>query len=319
LALLGYCVFLVAYSVRGLPPLAARILFLSSVPTERAVIGLGVAEVLLLVRFLATQSVPECASLTAGALAVLWGATIGGVGWLAHRSLPGMGTPWLAGAAAVNACVAFALLRTRRHALLVGALAAAGFVCTAWFNPGVRGGADYLDSNPISQAIRELDAEGGGNTSWLAFNTDNLGNLFRALGIRSLSGVFPVPQLSLWHRLDPTGAQEQVYNRYANVSFLPKGSPGAEFRLLGPDVFLVYLPTDAATLRLLGVTNVVFKSERRDTWDKLPGLRWQRSVGRFHFYRVASDAPSGAGVSPGSEPGAASGDPAPSGTRDEGG
>ena len=286
LALLVYCLLLVAYATLALPPGLVRVLFLGRVPTARAALGLGVAQLVLLVRFLGARREADCGRGTAAAIALAWGGAMAWEGWTAHRVLAGIGTSWLAGAALLNVGVAYALLRSRRPALVLAALSAIGLASSAWFNPVVRGGADYFQNNPVSQAIREFDAEGGGDTTWLVFNDESLGNLFRALNIRSVAGLFPVPQLALWQRLDPHGAFAAVYNRYANANFTPLSSSTPRFELFGPDVFLVYLPTDLENLRRLGVTNVVFKSDGHDAWDKLPGLRFERSIGKLHFYRV---------------------------------
>ena len=43
--------------------------------------------------------------------------------------------------------------------------------------------------------------------------------LITTLGGRALSGVQYPPQLDIWHTLDPNRLYENVYNRYAEVSF----------------------------------------------------------------------------------------------------
>ncbi len=315
-AFLVYVAFLVVFCCVGFPMLVSQLLLLSAVPTERAVIGLGIAEAILLVRFVAVRTQPDATRAGAAALALGWAGAVLWIGLFARQTLGGVTTPWIAGAAAVNAAAAYGLLRARRPQLVLGAMALVLVPCTAWFNPVVRGGSDFVLHNPVSDAVREIDAEAGGETAWVVFNSDNFANLFRALGVRALGGVFPVPQLELFHRIDPQGEWEGIYNRYGNAVFLPRSSGGVAFRLLGPDVFFCDLPVDAATLTRLGATHVAFVSERRDTWNRLPGLSWIRSEGKFHFYRVLPPAPGDAAPSAGSPPPAAARGPAGSGSRD---
>jgi hypothetical protein len=285
-ALLLFCVFLTLYSVFGFPAWAAQLTGLRAVPTERAVIALGLADVILVVRFLATRREPDAGRASAAVVALVWAGALALGAVAARKALPSLTPAWIAGACVLNAVAAFGLLRARRPEWVLGALAIVLVPCTAWFNPVVRGGTDWVLHNPVSEAVRQLDAEAGGNTCWVVFNDESSPNLFRALGVRSLGGVLPIPQLELFRRIDPEGAYAGVYNRYANVLYLPKAAPPAEFRLRGLDSFVVDMPLDAASLTQLGATHVAFVSERRDTWDRLPGLAWLRSVGKFHFYRV---------------------------------
>jgi hypothetical protein len=318
-ALALYVAFVAVFCCVGFPLLASQLLFLGAVPTERAVIGLGVAEVILLVRFLSTRTTADGGRFGAGLISLAWAGTIAVWSVSARAVLPDLSTAWVALACAANAAAAYGLLRARRPQLVLGALALVLVPCTAWFNPLVRGGTDWLLHNSVSTAIRELDEEAGGESAWLVFNSDNFANLLRALDVRTLGGVFPLPQLELFHRVDPGREFEGIYNRYANAVFMPKSTPGVAFRLLGPDVFFVDLPLDPTTLTQLGATHVAFVSERRETWDKIPGLTWLRSEGKFHFYRVTATTTPGAAASAGSPGAEAAADPGGSGSRDGGG
>ena len=46
------------------------------------------------------------------------------------------------------------------------------------------------------------------------------------LGVRSLTGVLPVPQLALWEHFDPTGSRRRAYNRYLHPVFFAWDRPG---------------------------------------------------------------------------------------------
>jgi hypothetical protein len=152
----------------------------------------------------------------------------------------------------------------------------------------VVGGAAFVKENPLSQRIVEIDRAMPGGSTWVAFGRDDLGALFRTLGVHSLNGPLTEPQLALWQRVDPQQRYRAVYNRYAHVAFVAASRPEVEFQLYSRDYVIVGIDPAGPGLRTLGVTHALFRGtepERR-IFERLSGFEWLAAVGENHLYRV---------------------------------
>jgi len=294
LLLLAYQAVLVVYAVVGFPEWLAHATGLSLVPGARCVIGIGLADVALLLRFLA------CAPPALGTgrwlalgLAVVWASLLGLLSIPLAHTLPEAQPGVLFALAALNGVLVFLALSSRRRSLAPWLLAAASFATTAWFNPLVVGGSTYLTDNPLSQRILEIDQKTPGGSNWVTFGTQAEANLFRAIGVHSVNGLQPVPQLSLWERLDPEGRGRVAYNRYANVFFVLALSPEPVFQRCSRDCVIVFINPTSGTLRELGVTHALFVGNEVDrrTFERFSHFEWIYSVGQSHLYRVPPLAP----------------------------
>ena len=280
-----YAVALSIYALIGVPPWVARVTALGFVPGRRAVIGIGVADVILLARF-AACSAPARRDERGGvlAIAVAWGIAVAGCSFWLARQLPGARLPVLLAFTAANVALALAFLRTPRLALPV--LVALSGVSTLWFNPLAVGGATYLRDNALAQKITAIDRAEGGDTTWVAFGGDDLANLFRAIGVHALNGVHPLPQLELWQRIDPEGRYRSVYNRYAHVAFVASASGEARFRLHSQDYVILEIQPTSPEFRALGVTHVLVRDDVAAAFEKRSGFEPLATIGPNHLFRV---------------------------------
>jgi hypothetical protein len=180
------------------------------------------------------------------------------------------------------------MLASRRRALAALALACVCFATTAWFNPLVVGGADWLLDNPLSRKIVEIDRATEGGSTWCVFaqGSAEVANLFRMLGVRSVTGVLPVPQPELWARIDPEARWAAVYNRYAHVWFEAASTPEPRFRLFAQDGFIVEIDPTSQALRQLGVTHALLKGGDPGSFARESGFVYLGTVGQNHLFRV---------------------------------
>jgi hypothetical protein len=274
---------LVAHAAVGIPAWLARASGWSYVPGHRSVIALGVAEVLLLARLLA-RPLPVRGATRAG-LALAWGAAIAACGAALSALLGGLPAGGVAAFAAANAALVWLALAPRRPWHALAAAAAASWLVAGWFNPLVRGGADAVQGNELARAVQEIDAASGGDTVWVAFGNLGLGNLFRAVGVRSVNGVQPVPQLELWRTIDPDGSEEEAYNRYAHVLFGASADPEPRFEHTAPDAFRIYVDPTSPAMQKLGVTHLVIGAPQARRLAERGGAVWVRSAGPYHILR----------------------------------
>ncbi|RIL06138.1 MAG: hypothetical protein DCC71_07955 [Proteobacteria bacterium] len=305
LVLLG----LLAYASLGVPAAVARATGLSWVPAGRVQLGIVVADALLLVRVLSRRDVGPLPATAAGAIAAAWVAALGASGNELHAREPALGFAAVVLLALANGALAFALLRRARPAWLLAGLVALHAAASLWFNPLVRGGSAYLRENALAERILAIDRAAGGESAWVVFGAVPLPNLLRAIGVRAINGVHPIPQLALWRRIDPAGERRSVYDRFAHVLFEVETSDEPRFRRVGPDAFAVRVAPGSPALACLGATHVLVQTREPQPGGVLraqKGLRWLGSVGAFHlFERAPSACPYDAPLSGSQRPAAA--------------
>jgi hypothetical protein len=291
-ALLVYLVLLSAFAAVGVPEFAARTTLLSWVPGPRSALGLGLADLVLVIRhFSLGEKHVGIRPRPAAAISLAWISALGACAWALHQKRPELGLPASASLLLLNGLLAYSILRCRRPKVVLATVVGGLAWCSLWFNPVVKGGSEYLVENPLSERILAIDREAGGETLWVSYGSHQIANLFRVLGIPALNGVHPLPQLELWERFDRRGRYRRVYNRYAHVAFQPSRSAQISFRLDGLDGFTVLASPTAASLRALGVTHLLVRARAPALLDALPGLERLDSVGRNHIFRLRAEAP----------------------------
>jgi hypothetical protein len=291
---------LVLHATTTMPAWLARASLWSLVPGHRSVIALGLAEVLLVARLL-SRSPPTHGSLRVG-LSLAWGIVVSVLGVALSKELPDIRLAWVMVFALANAVIAWIALAPRWPWLGMAAVAAASCAVSAWFNPLVRNGSEVLRDNELARAVIEVDREHEGTSVWVAFANVGLANLFRAVGVHSINGVHPVPQLELWKKIDPGGVEVDEYNRYAHVVFGAAQSVEPTIMRRSTDAFRVLVNPASPALHELGVTHVMVDSPQAREIAERGGAVWLRSVGRYHLLREPWTPRRG--DEPGSEPGA---------------
>jgi hypothetical protein len=129
-------------------------------------------------------------------------------------------------------------------------------------NPVMRGLRPLTESAAYQEIakIHAADPE----AKWIAYADYANGQLVKATGAPVLNGTKIVPDLPFLRQLDPERAYEAVYNRYAKVLCALQVFPEeVSFSLLEDDVYAIYLPPGLQTLRNSGYHYYVFPA----TWD----------------------------------------------------
>lgn len=243
----------------GLPDLLGRLTLLNRVPTARALIGLGVGSVLIVVLFgaslersaapwrwrapaaLVVTVVGTSAVLTLGTKFRSAGAPVGRIGLLITVTTIGV----------------TALAYFWRPMVAVALLAAIGLAMSLPANPLTRG-LDPLTTSTFVTDTRAVAAQPtSGGDVWLATN-ESMSAVLTAGGLDNLSGVNLYPNADAWHVLDPGGRQEEVWNRYAHTQWVLKpGQRDAALALVQADVLSVTIDPCAPALDTLGVGHLV--------------------------------------------------------------
>ncbi len=269
-ALIGTLVgfgLIAAHMFLSLPAFVAKVTLLDRVPADRAVIGLGLASLLVVV--LVGSSMQEhLGELTTtrrlAAVAVSGLFATGYVLALGSRLMaadaPVGKKAILAAMLAVAAVVGLYFWRP-----LVGgaALALAGIVVSLSVNP-LTVGLDTLTEAPLTVAIERIAADDGSGSRWL--NTMEMSNpAVAAAGVDDLSAVNLYPDHDAWELLDADGSEEEIWNRYSHTRWtLDPSAAGPVVALLGNDVVSVTVDPCDPVLDELDVGHVI-SSVRLDT------------------------------------------------------
>jgi hypothetical protein len=160
----------------------------------------------------------------------------------------------LGGAIVALTTVAIVLALSRWPAVGLAMLVVLVAVQT-WSIQPLQRGMDPLVANPLYVAVSQVRASiPDQRAGWVAFDTaPEVKGTLTAAGVNHLSGVSPYPDLRAWHVLDPLGAHERIWNRYAHVAFSRGPQPEPTFELLGVDSVNVIIDPCSPVLEDLGV------------------------------------------------------------------
>lgn len=159
----------------------------------------------------------------------------------------------LAGAFGLVVLVGVALSLGRRPLVGLGVLALFTFWQATLINP-VQVGLSPLTEGRLRAVVDSLRRDAPEDAGWIGFSVDpTVKGTLTAAGVNNLSGVSPYPDRAAWRILDPQLAAEQMWNRYAHVSFVP-GAPGSApgFALRSLDHLAVTVDPCSPALRTLG-------------------------------------------------------------------
>lgn len=301
----GLCAALVAFQVAillyvfvGVPEPVARLTLLSSVPANRVGLAFGLVAAILIVRCVALGMVREAGGAPAhcAVRAKERGSRFAhGVvffAFLALGLLPNLWSPELSYRLwhlALDVVVASAFawmiadmwhpLRQGREFFLFAALCVG--VPGLLVNP-VQLGLSPLTENDVAYAVGaivEEDPEG----RWL---TDDymMSQQLVALGAPTLNSTNTYPELDLWGSIDPDGASEEVYNRYAHVVTSITDGPTIFTPGQAADIFSVAIHID--DLDDLGADYLLTSQDLSGMQGEEVELRELERVGTRTIYEV---------------------------------
>jgi hypothetical protein len=175
---------------------------------------LGYVSVLMLVVALARLEEERKLPKIAGALLAVFSA---GAAFYAARGCFSDRKVFLACAviAAGNAVLSYILITDSRKPHNACAVLAAVLIVTGLSVNPVMCGVDAITSKPIAEEVQKLVAQDP-DAKWIATGTIVNGDYLIALGAPTINSTNYIPNMELWETFDPSGEQEEIYNRYAH-------------------------------------------------------------------------------------------------------
>jgi hypothetical protein len=259
LAIMLYILLIIVFMHFGVPPWVAYWTGFSRVYGIMANIGLGVASIVALCRYLSQDDTVLPATrgevLLFPALAVLVSALFYATNEMIGRFVQ-MTTVVAAG---FFFALVFACLWKRRVIMCAILLLVPLMYANGLVNPIVHGLSGLTDGE-VFRWFAEIH-RGKPAGKWLVLGDSSRGNalahLIKATGADVLGGTRCNPDAAMVQVLDPNGSHADVYNRHAAISFAPGTGSEPSFQLTFIDTYRVLLPLDAAIFDRLGIRYVV--------------------------------------------------------------
>lgn len=250
-----------AHMYLGIPGILGTITLLDRVPPQRAIVGLGLASLLVavIVGVLLDQA---RGSVSRGRRVLCAGATAaiaaGYVLTLASQYREaGAPVGMTSSMVAVVAVSAVAAVYFWRPLAGFAVLAVCGMAVSLSVNPLTRG-LDTLTEAPLTEAVQRLDAASDDDApAWL--NTIDMSvPALAAAGVVDVSAVNLYPDHEAWLLIDPDSSEGQFWNRYAHTRWtLDPASDHPTFALLSNDTIAITIDPCGPELDRLEVGHVV--------------------------------------------------------------
>jgi hypothetical protein len=273
----------------GFPEWLSKYSSFSRTPSYRELMGLGIANMALLVAMLSKTIYFELSKRIR--LVVITGWVVLLILSAVHlfAKWPAAPLPYLIAASLAVAAASYFLLSAGYSKTALAVLAALSVLSTGWFNPLVIGGSESFLDAPVSRMILDIDASEGGASRWVTFSPlASKSDILRILGVNALDGLYPYPQFELWKKLDTQQQAVAAYNRYGYAFFFPRRGPYVAFSVLAPDEFLVGIDPGSDILSSLGVTHCLVMDSNTIIFDQSPTLLRLFSFKNTHIYKVVN-------------------------------
>ena len=268
--LLAFTVF----ALCPLPPFLARMTLLSFSAEEAMILPIGVGGILLSILTLREMEEDAGHPMRRTVLLLVCGGVAMNLLIAASGESPTFFTLWRLALAIVFSWCLFALYLWPMKRMFSVLLLLALFPPATRVNPVNRGLAPLTETDalPIIEKIRQ----GHPDARWVAFDGSHQSALLMAAGVDVISGPKTLPDLDLFHELDPTGRGLDIYNRFSLDIFHIARKPGAvSFSLINSGAYNIAIRPDDPALRKRNVRYFVFPSPVIDpgALDLLPFVR----------------------------------------------
>jgi hypothetical protein len=242
------------YTYVGFPDWLAHLTLFGMSTINRTQMGLGLADLLMLVAALSNPRLRESLNFNTRWIGLLlWVALLVACGFWFKSYWPHLKLYWLAAGVGLQAILAYLWWSKNLRSWGMALLALVSFAYTINFNPWVRGGTEYLFKNPLSARILELDRADRNIHPWVVMGDLAISNLPRIIGVKSLGGYYGCPDLELWKSFDPTEKNYPTYNQCGFIIFQAGDSPDAQFASPSPGVVLVSINPSSPVFDKIGV------------------------------------------------------------------
>ena len=144
-------------------------------------------------------------------------------------------------------------------------------------------GLDAIYSKPVAKEVSQIVSENP-DAKWIALDSIITPDYLIACGARTYNSTNYVPNIDFWKILDPSGAQDEVYNRYAHICIELTEKP-TSMELAAKDYIRLSLSYD--DLNKLNVDYILGVTELENAEEK--GLQEIYSEKGMYIYKVSEN------------------------------
>jgi hypothetical protein len=264
--LITLAIFLIGlsiYCVVPLPEWLPRITLLNFATERRALLALGIANIVFCCLFLDRYRTAILSGLSVAAGGILLWLGILAMLWCARtENAVYFSDPlhWIQALAVAALILSLFFWERLRYRLLPVVLGLLLIFSNGAINPVMRRLSPLLNSAAFN-AIERIHA-GDPEGKWIVYHTRYFAQLAKATGATVFNGTKIVPDVPFMRRLDPGGANQVVYNRYANIGCeVPRLSHEVSASLVYPDYYIWFLPPDLPALSESGYRYLLIPKE----------------------------------------------------------
>jgi hypothetical protein len=253
LALSIYLVVLSVFVLFGFPAFLSRSTMLGFVPSYRAIIGLGVGNIILTVAFLSNKE--ERPKRSPVLSMMLFAVPL--VFFLAHGLYLDAESnrffqPWQVSAVCLYFSAATWFLLSGRK-LVFCCMILAAVVSSTYSVLPISRGLGFIIDKKLYRTVKEI-SEKDPQGKWLIFGSGVLGELVTATGAPVVNGTKYCPDSSTMSVLDPSGRGNAIYNRFAHIYVVPcRDTTIVDFKLVYEDAYQIVMSPLSRKVRDLHV------------------------------------------------------------------
>lgn len=239
------------------PELIARISLLGMAPSKRAMLGLGLASVLLVTLYLSERSEDKIDKSYVVFSLILTTVALTLYGFILKFTDPDFFRyRYIFLIVVVFSFVSYFLI-TRRKRLFALMIVMVVILPNFLINP-LSDNLDFIYGKDISEEIAPLLLDKNSKTA--VFGGYLYANLLKASGVNVFNGVNYTPKRNDLEVLDPEKKYEQIYNRYAHIGMVESktNTDEVKFNLIGTDSYSIEIDPCSEKLNKIGIDRLVF-------------------------------------------------------------
>jgi len=283
-----YLIVLTFFCIVGFSPFFAKITLMSFSTGNRAIIGVGFANTLLIMVFLATGNRIKLSVYIKLILIPLFFVVFYYFG--KHLQLVTRSN-FIDLSKIVFICVIFSLLSyllvKKRSFAFCFILLLLVFIPGYGKNP-ISSGLEPIYGKKITKFILDIEKKHP-DQKWVVYGSHILPNFLKATGADIFNGVVFPPDLKSMKILDPLEKNKNVFNRYAHIVFIRSDSEIPSFVLKQTDLYEIHIDPCSKKLQDVGIQYMVFPSSYFETphfMEKLHacgGVQLNKSLLNDHY------------------------------------
>lgn len=251
-----YILLMVIWIFWGFPPIIAKLTLLERVPSLRAFLGVGIANIALIVVFLSNKDKAPLfdfrKDFSFGILVFLILIIHG----FYLKSMDSFFEIWkILFVSVVFTVISYILYKKKTALFSFGILMV--LLPNLLIHP-VAIGLNPIFKKELAKVAKDI-SQTNPRAKWIVFGNSGLPQYLKALGINVFNGMKYTPDLQSMSVLDPDLHFKDIYNRFANIVFIPKDNgKEVEFTLLGTFAYVVSISPCSHKLQQLGIRYVIF-------------------------------------------------------------